>query len=200
MLSNDYLGNLASLGLTPEDIDVVLCTHLHTDHVGWNTRLSNGSWVPTFPNARYLMSELDVEYYGGLAADHPQYMFTREAYDDSVVPVLDSGQAELVATDHVVTGEVGNGVWMEGAPGHTPGSMLIHAQSGGAADKHAIFSGDVFHHPVQIQDPAVKMRREFIATYADEPAIVLAAHFPDPTAGRIIRHDRGATFAFLETM
>jgi glyoxylase-like metal-dependent hydrolase (beta-lactamase superfamily II) len=210
MLNHDYLGNLAALGLKPEDIDVVLCTHLHSDHVGWNTRLENGAWVPTFPNARYLMSEIDVAYYGGLPPDHPQYALTREAYDDSILPVLNSGQAELIRTGHLVEREIGNGVWFEGFPGHTPGNMVIHAQCGGYAHQHAIFTGDVFHHPAQIQDPTLHMhvdadaaaglatRRHFIDSFADRGAILLAAHFPDPTAGRIVRHDGGTVFQFVE--
>jgi glyoxylase-like metal-dependent hydrolase (beta-lactamase superfamily II) len=211
MLNHDYLGNLAALGLMPEDIDAVMCTHLHSDHVGWNTRLENGVWVPTFPNARYLMSELDVTYYGSLAPDHPQYALTRECYDDSILPVLNSGQAELVRTGHVVEREIGDGVWMEGFPGHTPGNMVIHAQCGGHGRNHAIFSGDVFHHPAQIQDPtlhinadddleaALKTRRHFIETFADSGTILLAAHFPEPTAGTIVRRDRGTVFQFLES-
>jgi glyoxylase-like metal-dependent hydrolase (beta-lactamase superfamily II) len=211
MLNHDYLGNLGRLGLKPEDIDVVLCTHLHSDHVGWNTRLENGVWVPTFPNARYLMSDLDVAYYGGLPPDHPQYALTRESYDDSVLPVLSSGQAELIRTGHIVEREIGNGVWFEGFPGHTPGNMVIHAQCGGQAQPHAIFTGDVFHHPAQIQDPTIHInadhdldgalatRRHFVETFADSGTILLAAHFPDPTAGRVVRHDGGAVFQFLET-
>jgi glyoxylase-like metal-dependent hydrolase (beta-lactamase superfamily II) len=211
MLSHDYLGNLARLGLKPEDIDVVLCTHLHSDHVGWNTRMENGVWVPTFPNARYLMSEIDVAYYGGLPPDHPQYTLTRESYDDSVLPVLNSGQAELIRTGHIVEREIGNGVWFEGFPGHTPGNMVIHAQCDGHAQPHAIFTGDVFHHPAQVQDPtlhinadhdidgALATRRHFVETFADSGTILLAAHFPDPTAGRVVRHDGGAVFQFLET-
>jgi len=210
MLNHDYLGNLAGLGLKPEDIDVVLCTHLHSDHVGWNTRLENGVWVPTFPNARYLMSEIDVRYYGSLTPDHPQYGLTRESYDDSVLPVLNSGQAELIRTGHVVEREISNGVWFEGCPGHTPGNMVIHAQCGGHAHRHAIFTGDVFHHPAQIQDPTLhinadadpegglKTRRHFIDTYADTGTILLAAHFPEPTAGRVVRDGAGTAFRFVE--
>src|ERR1700761_2618839 len=132
-----YMRALAASGFSVGDIDFVMCTHLHVDHVGWNTRLENGLWVPTFPNARYLMSELDVAYYGNLPAEHPQYALTRECYDDSILPVLNSGQAELVRTGHVVEREIGNGVWMEGCPGHTPGTMAIHAQCG-HSHKHAI--------------------------------------------------------------
>jgi glyoxylase-like metal-dependent hydrolase (beta-lactamase superfamily II) len=215
MLNHDYVGNLAKLGLKPEDIDVVMCTHLHSDHVGWNTKLENGAWVPTFPKARYLMSELDVAYYGSLPRNHPQYTLTRECYEDSVLPVLNCGQAELVRTGHLVEREIGNGVWMEGFPGHTPGNMVIHAQCSGhghgQAPGHAIFSGDVFHHPVQIQDPtlhinadddleaALGTRRHFIETFADTGTILLAAHFPEPTAGTIVRHDGGAVFKYLES-
>lgn len=210
MLKHDYLGNLARLGLKPEDIDVVMCTHLHSDHVGWNTRLDNGVWVPTFPKATYLMSELDVAHYGNLPPDHPQYILTREAYDDSILPVLNSGQAELVHTGHVVEREIGNGVWMEGFPGHTPGTMVLHAQCG-HSHPHAIFTGDVFHHPAQIQDPtlhinvdddpeaALKVRRHFVDSFADTGTILLAAHFPEPTAGTVVRRDGGTTFKFLES-
>ncbi|MDB5394513.1 MAG: fold metallo-hydrolase [Rhodospirillales bacterium] len=210
MLNHDYLGNLAQLGLKPEDIDVVLCTHLHSDHVGWNTRLENGAWVPTFANARYLMSEIDVEVYGSLPPEHPQYPLTRESFEDSVLPVLASGQAELIRTGHVVEHEVGNGVWLEGCPGHTPGNMVIHAQSG--PGRHAVFTGDVFHHPVQIQDTILNLnvdadpeaglatRRRFVETYADTGTILLAAHFPDPTAGCVVTDRAGPAFRFLDPL
>jgi glyoxylase-like metal-dependent hydrolase (beta-lactamase superfamily II) len=212
MLSHDYLGNLAKLGLKPEDIDVVLCTHLHSDHVGWNTRLENGQWVPTFPNARYLMSEIDVTFYGSLPPAHPQYALTREAYDDSILPVLNSGQAELIRTGHLVEREIGNGVWFEGCPGHTPGNMVIHAQCGGHADQHAIFTGDVFHHPAQIQDPTLHInvdadpvdglavRRHFIEAYGNTGTVLLAAHFPEPTAGCVVKDGAETAFRFLEAL
>jgi len=207
MLKTDYLGNLARLGLKPEDIDVVVCTHLHSDHVGWNTKLENGAWVPTFPNARYLMSDLDVQFYGSLPSDHPQYELTRQSFDDSVLPVLASGQAELVKGGYVVEHEIGRDVWLEGCAGHTPGTLAIHAESGGG---HAIFSGDVFHHPVQIQDPtlnlgvdsdaetALAVRRRFIDTYANTDTILLAAHFPTPTAGTVVKDGGETIFRFRD--
>ena len=206
MLKTDYLDQLGSLGLKPGDIDTVLCTHLHADHVGWNTRLENGKWVPTFPNARYLMSRLDVEYCEGMSPDHPRYGLTHEAYQDSVVPVLRSGQAELVETGHLVEHGIGTRVWLEGAPGHTPGTMLVHAQDGKG---RAIFSGDVFHHPIQIHDPAVhigvdddmeaalKERRRLADRCASSGAILLAAHFPAPTAGRVVADGKGHRFQYL---
>jgi glyoxylase-like metal-dependent hydrolase (beta-lactamase superfamily II) len=205
MLKHDYLGNLAKLGLKTDDIDVVLCTHLHSDHVGWNTRLENGAWVPTFANARYLMSRTDVDFYGSIPLDSPQYTLTRESYDDSILPVLASGQAELVASGH----EVGAGLWLEQCPGHTPGTMVMHAERAGT---HAIFTGDVFHHPVQIQDAelnlgvdadpvaALAVRKRFVETYADTGIILLAAHFPDPTAGCVVTDGRERTFRFLDPL
>jgi glyoxylase-like metal-dependent hydrolase (beta-lactamase superfamily II) len=205
MLKHDYLGNLAKLGLKPDDIDVVLCTHLHSDHVGWNTRLENGAWVPTFANARYLMSQTDVDFYGAIPPGSPQHALTRESYDDSILPVLASGQAELVASGH----EVGTGLWLEQCPGHTPGTMVMHAEWAG---KHAIFTGDVFHHPVQIQDAelnlgvdadpvaALAVRKRFVETYADTGTILLAAHFPDPTAGCVVTDGGERTFRFLDAV
>jgi glyoxylase-like metal-dependent hydrolase (beta-lactamase superfamily II) len=207
MLKTDYLDQLGALGLKPEDVDTVLCTHLHADHVGWNTRLENGNWVPTFSNARYLMSRLDVEYCEGMSPDHHRYDLTREAYMDSVLPVLRSGQAELVETDHLVEHGIGTRVWLEGAPGHTPGSMLVHAQDG---DSRAIFSGDVFHHPIQVHNPAIhigvdddmgaalKERRRLADHCASSGAILLAAHFPTPTAGRVVQDGPGHRFQYLE--
>jgi len=157
------------------------------------------------------MSRIDVEYYGSLPPDHPQYGLTRESFDDSVLPVLSSGQAELIHGGHVVEREIGNGVWFEGCPGHTPGNMVIHAQSGGSSgSRHAIFTGDVFHHPLQIQDPTLHInadadleqglatRRRLIDAYADTGAILLAAHFPEPTAGCVVSDGAGETFRFLD--
>jgi glyoxylase-like metal-dependent hydrolase (beta-lactamase superfamily II) len=207
MLKTDYLDQLGKLGLKPEDIDTVLCTHLHADHVGWNTRLENGEWVATFPNARYLMSRLDVEYCESMSPDHHRYGLVHDAYVDSVLPVLRSGQAELVETGHLVEHGIGTRVWLEGAPGHTPGTMLIHAED---SDGRAIFSGDVFHHPIQIQDPAIHIgvdsdmeaafneRRRLADRCASSGAILLAAHFPAPTAGRVQQDGKGLRFQYLD--
>src|SRR6202048_4713567 len=93
-----YLANLAAAGFMPEDIDYVLCTHLHADHVGWNTRLVGGRWVPTFPNARYLFARREWENWR--EAELRAAYTTDPNYEDSLLPVMDSGQAELVATDY----------------------------------------------------------------------------------------------------
>ena len=101
-----YLENLARAGLQPEDIDLVMCTHLHFDHVGWNTRLKDGSWVPTFPNARYLFGRRDLEFFSKQRHEATH----REAFDDSVAPILDAGLADLVDSDTLIHREIGDGI------------------------------------------------------------------------------------------
>ncbi len=143
-LNTDYLGNLARAGFAPEDIDLVMCTHLHFDHVGWNTKVEGGKWVPTFPNARYLFGRRDYAYF----VDNPEgEALHYEAFRDSILPVMDAGQGILVDEDHVAHREIGDGIWLEPAFGHSPGCCTVHAQAGGEA---AIFWGDVIHHPLQM--------------------------------------------------
>jgi len=205
MLQTDYLGNLGRVGLRPEDIDLVLCTHLHIDHVGWNTRLDNGKWVPTFPKAKYLMTRLDYERYGHISPDDQEGAIGYYSFQDSVLPVVAAGQAELVETDHVVERELGEGVWLEGAPGHTPGSVLIHAKN---SHGHALFCGDVIHHPIQAIDSTLHVageydtalgagtRRRVLESCADTDTLLLAAHFPTPTAARVVSGAGGLAFEF----
>ena len=133
-----YLANLAAVGVRPEDIDIVMCTHLHIDHVGWNTQLKDGRWVPTFPNARYVFAQ--AEY------DHWQNMLGAtevgdNVFNDSVLPVVEAGKADMVAMDH----EIDHGIVLEPTPGHTPGHVALHLDSGGDS---TIFTGDLFHHPI----------------------------------------------------
>jgi glyoxylase-like metal-dependent hydrolase (beta-lactamase superfamily II) len=201
-LNTAYMDNFRATGVTPEDIDFVLCTHLHFDHVGWNTRLENGRWVPTFPNARYLFSRLDYEHY----SQHTDDPAHGPSYLDSLLPVVEHGLAELVETDRIVEHDVGNGVWLQGAPGHTPGNCAIHAQRGGP---EAIFTGDVFHHPVQLvrpdmpmsadADPAMgsRTRTAILARHANTNAIFFSAHFSGTSAGHIVRDGSEFRFDFL---
>ncbi len=190
-----YLDNLAAAGYAPEDIDIVLLTHLHVDHVGWNTRLVDGRWEPTFPNARYLFSEIDLR---ALCAKHAagagQYV---HVYEDSVKPILDAGLAEPVGLDHVVE----DGLRFAPAPGHTPGQVVIRISDDG---EDAVATGDVFHHPVQAARPhwnssacehpptARETRRALFERIADSGTRVLPAHFPP------CRLERGAAgFGFV---
>ena len=113
---NPYIERLAAAGVAPEEVDYVLCTHLHVDHIGWNTRLDNGRWVPTFPNARYLFSRTEYEHFLASAEG-----MDKASFDDSIVPVVETGQAEMTAGEHGIA----EGMWIEPAPGHTPGHVAL---------------------------------------------------------------------------
>lgn len=195
-----WLERLAKLGLSPADIDYVLCTHLHADHVGWNTQLINGVWVPTFPNARYMFGRDEYRYWEKACAEHSgNEPLNHGCFDDSVLPVMEAGKAVLVDNDH----QLETGVWLAPAPGHTPGNNIVHVQSG---DKHAILTGDVMHSAIQLANPDLSSRfcldpdmsrttrRKLIDTYADTNVVMLPAHFPTPTAGHIVRH--GDAFSY----
>jgi glyoxylase-like metal-dependent hydrolase (beta-lactamase superfamily II) len=195
-LKSPYLENLERAGLRPQDIHLVMCTHLHFDHVGWNTRLRDGTWVPTFPNARYLFGRRDLEYFSTQRHEATH----REAFEDSVAPVLDAGQADIVDTDTRVHREIGDGIWLEDASGHSPGNLCVMAECGA---ERAIFSGDCFHHPIQLvrpdaaffadEDPAraSATRRRLLDRYADSGAIFFPAHFTGTSAGCVERDARG---------
>jgi glyoxylase-like metal-dependent hydrolase (beta-lactamase superfamily II) len=183
-----YLDRLAQAGVRPEEVDVVFCTHLHADHVGWNTRLREGRWVPTFPNARYLFARREYEHWEKLhrAGARPNH----DSFADSVLPVMEARQAELVESDH----EIESGIHLEGAYGHTPGTCLLHVKNGG---QHGVFIGDVMHTPVQLADPnlssrfcsdaaqSVATRRALCERYADTSTALFTGHFPGSNAARI---------------
>lgn len=185
-MQTDFLEKLAATGYPAESIDTVMCTHMHVDHVGWNTRLVGAAWVPTFANARYLFAELEWEYW----RNEPQEF--GPVIEDSVQPIFDSGLADLVAQSHQVTDEV----WLEPTPGHTPGHVSVHIASAG---EEAIITGDMIHHPCQISHPdwsssvdwdpqqSADTRDQFLDRYADRPVLVIGTHFAAPTAGRIVR-------------
>ncbi len=136
--------NLRAAGIAPEQVDFVMCTHMHADHVGWNTRLVDGRWVPTFPRARYLFARTEYEHRrrNWEAAAGAGY----GAFDDSILPVVESGQAVIVDDGH----ELDGCLKLEPAPGHTPGNVVIHLQSRG---ERGVFAGDVLHHPIQVAHP-----------------------------------------------
>jgi len=184
-LDTPYLARLREAGVAPEDIDIVLCTHLHSDHVGWNTVLRDGRWVPTFPNAKYLLSRTDDTYWDmrknpAMAAD-PRHM----AYEDSVLPVVQSGQAVLVDDGYDVTSELS----VEAAPGHSPGHVLFKLADEG---RRAVFCGDVIHHALQVYAPhwnhmaderpadAAASRRRLLESCAEQDALLFPIHFGAP--------------------
>jgi glyoxylase-like metal-dependent hydrolase (beta-lactamase superfamily II) len=198
-LRTPFVADLASAGVGVEDIDYVMCTHLHWDHVGWNTRLENGRWVPTFPNARYVMARREFEHWKN---EHERGEDTphRRAFEDSVLPVVRTGQSVLVDDDYAFE----DSLWFESAPGHTPGNVVIHARSG---QERAVFIGDVLHHQLQLAKPewstlacsdrevSRKTRTRLVEEYAEAGTRLLPAHFPAPTAGRIVR--RGGAYRYV---
>ncbi len=189
MLNVPYLERMAALGITPEDVDIVLCTHMHVDHCGWNTRLEGDRWVPTFPRARHLFARPEYEYWNAVAPEQPA---TERLLADSVRPVADAGLVDIVAADHVVTPEVR----LVPMFGHTPGSVCVEIESQGV---RAVITGDVMHSPIQCAFPdlsgpfdrdkpaAVAGRHAFLDRYSDTGILVLGSHFAAPSIGRITR-------------
>ena len=197
-LQTSFLQKLTAAGYPPDTIDTVLCTHLHFDHVGWNTRLVDGRWLPAFPNARYLFGRREWEYWQ--RALREQTVETNHILD-SVQPILDAGLAEFVEPEHRITEEIG----LEPTPGHTPGHVSVHIASRG---QHGVITGDIFHTPLQIAEPELcvhacvdhemscRTRREFVSRYEDkEEVLVFGTHFEDPTVGRIVRDAHRHRFA-----
>jgi glyoxylase-like metal-dependent hydrolase (beta-lactamase superfamily II) len=178
-----------------ESIDTVVCTHLHLDHVGWNTVLEQGRWVPTFPKAKYLMSQPEWDYWSKFDGN-PDF---KNPVDDSVRPVIDAKLAELVEPTRRLTGEV----WLESTPGHTPGHVSVRISSRG---ENAVITGDMMHHPIQIAHPdwvcefdnnpplAVETRKGFVERYCDQAVQVFGTHFAGPTGGHIARRDGAFRF------
>jgi glyoxylase-like metal-dependent hydrolase (beta-lactamase superfamily II) len=186
-----FLANLTAAGFAPETIDTVVCTHLHVDHVGWNTRLVDGAWVPTFPRARYLFGAADVEYWA--QSEDPLHA---SAFADSVQPVIDAGLADAVAVDTALTRDV----QLRRTPGHTPGHISMWISD------RCVITGDVLHHPVQCRHPewtargdadpdmARATRRGLLAAAAAANALVLGTHFAGTGAGRVLSTEDGYRF------
>ena len=188
-----FLETLTAAGFAPDSIDTVLCTHLHVDHVGWNTKLAGGKWVPTFANARYLFGKTEYEYW----RDHSVEPAHIAVFNDSVKPIVDAGKADLIASDAKITDEI----TMIPTPGHSPGHMSIHIKSDG---EEGLLTGDVAHHPCQMahldwsstadSDPGKSpaTRRELFSRFADKPVLVIGGHY---NAGHIKRE--GNAFKFI---
>ena len=192
-LQTSFLSDLAAAGYPRESIDTVLCTHLHVDHVGWNTMLVGGKWVPTFPNARYLIAEQEWNYWDE-NDDESRY---GSVLADSVRPVIEAGLVDFVPMTHRLTDEIR----FEPTPGHTAGHVSVHIESNG---HEALITGDCIHHPCQIArtdwrssadyDGAqgVRTREALLAKYGNQPVLIIGTHFATPTAGHIKRTDKGA--------
>lgn len=206
LAATEYLNNLKKLGLTPDDIDIVLCTHLHTDHVGWNTLQKDGKWVPTFPKAKYVFNRQEFEHYLRLHEGNPEFPVNQGSFADSILPIVEAGQAMLVDANHFVDGDLTGGVWLEDAKGHTPGHVTVHVNEKG---QHGVMTGDIFHHPIIFLEPGLintgdwnpemarQTRERITHQLADTNTVLLTMHFPSPTAGRIHSCAKGFRFEYL---
>jgi len=192
--SNDaWLESLAAAGVHAEDVDFVFCTHLHSDHCGWNTRLVDGRWVPTFPNAKYVIAR--TEYHATEAENS-------EIFIENVQPIVEAKQAVLVDMDYVLDDEI----WLEPTVGHTVGHVAVHLKSKG---HHAVMCGDLIHTPLQLAEPgwtptfeydmaaSTNTRKTFLDTHCETDTLILTAHFPSPSVGHIVRRGNGYDFRYV---
>jgi len=188
-LQSRFLEDLEAIGITPSEVDTVLCTHLHFDHVGWNTRFIDGSWVPAFQNARYLLGRREYDHWMMLRATGG-YHDVRHL-GECVDPIVSLGLADFVESNHRLTPEIS----LEPSPGHTPGHVSVRISSAG---QEAVITGDVLHNPIQIAIPhhpamfdmdqalAAQQRVKFVERYRNRAALVIGSHFCEPTAGWIV--------------
>ena len=186
-----YMRTFTAAGFSLSDIDFVMCTHLHVDHVGWNTRLANGRWAPTFPNARYIFAKNEFDYWTDQNAKAPVPPF-----GDSVLPIVEANMAEIVRDDY----QIGDYARILPTPGHTPGHVAF---TFGRGKDDAVISGDLMHSPLQARYPelsvkfdvdqaqAATTRRNFLERYCDTDTLCCTAHFPSPSAGKIRRRGDG---------
>ncbi|MEQ1949264.1 MAG: MBL fold metallo-hydrolase [Bryobacteraceae bacterium] len=192
-LATPFLQRLGEAGSSRNGVDAVVCTHLHVDHVGWNTMLENGKWTPTFPRAHYIIGRSEYNFWSAHDDGEQQTVL-----GDSVKPIFDAGLVQLVDLDHVICPEIR----LTPSTGHTPGHVSVLIESEG---ERAVITGDMTHHPCQLAHPdwtfsdhdpkeASLTRSRLFAAWADQPILVIGTHFAAPTAGYIIRD--GAAFRF----
>jgi glyoxylase-like metal-dependent hydrolase (beta-lactamase superfamily II) len=191
-LQTSFLKDLEAAGYPRESIDTVMCTHLHVDHVGWNTMLVDGRWIPTFPNARYLLAEKEWTYWDS----HEEEAGYGPVIADSVRPIIDAGLVDLVAVDAVICPEVR----LEPTPGHTPGHVSVHIRSEG---EEALITGDCIHHPCQMshlewcssadfdRGQGERTRHDLLSRYVDSGVLIIGTHFATPTAGHVKHRAEG---------
>jgi glyoxylase-like metal-dependent hydrolase (beta-lactamase superfamily II) len=215
-LTTGFLDRFAAAGFDPLEVDHVLCTHLHLDHVGWNTRLDGARWVPTFPNARYVFAQVEYDHWAAEAASYDpdlvptddrharmlRFQLTQaNVFTESLQPLVDADLVDLVSPPH----ELVPGVRLVPTPGHTPGHVSVEVTG---ADRSAIITGDSFHHPCQVARPewstrvdsdrerSSVTRRQLLDEIAGSDTWLIGSHFARPTAGRVVRS--GESFRLIE--
>jgi glyoxylase-like metal-dependent hydrolase (beta-lactamase superfamily II) len=203
-VANDgsFINTLSAAGFGRDDVDLVICTHLHFDHVGWNTIREDGHWVPTFRQARYLLARPEYEHWQAASAE-ARAACSVFNLEDAVTPLLDAGVVDLVDPDH----RVSEAIWLVPTPGHSPGHASVRISSRG---QNALITGDCAHHPVQLAEPqwhsvadldphvASSTRRRLVSEYVDTPVLIIGTHFPPPTAGHLLSSEEGVCFRPVE--
>jgi glyoxylase-like metal-dependent hydrolase (beta-lactamase superfamily II) len=197
----DFVERMRAIGWAPESVDAVVCTHMHLDHVGWNTIEVDGRWVPTFPNARYYFARSEyenalAEIEAGPGSTGHHSIDADAVMSDSIRPVFEAELAVLVETN----AEIARGVRLVPTPGHTPAHVSVVLESLGEC---AIITGDMMHHPAQLAHPdwshaldwsaevSSNTRAAFVKQFANTPTLVIGTHFSAPSAGYIARNTRG---------
>jgi glyoxylase-like metal-dependent hydrolase (beta-lactamase superfamily II) len=195
-LDTPFIERFCATGIRPEDIGYVFCTHMHHDHCGWNTQLRDGRWTPTFPNARYIFLRREYERWNPNGAQYRLVAYNEGVYERSIQPIVEAGLADLVMEHHRILPSL----TIEPAHGHTLGHAMLHLVS---QAEEAYFSGDCFHHPLQLTRPelqfgdaddveqAIATRRRLVALGLERNALIVPAHLPAPHAGRVRRRDDG---------
>ena len=189
-IKTSFLEDMEAAGFPPSSVTTVLCTHLHFDHVGWNTRLVNGKWVPTFPQARYLFGKKEYDHWVHMRNTGGYHDF--EHMHDAIDPVIAAGLVDFIGPEHHITDEVS----LFPTPGHTPGHVSVLIRSKG---KEAVITGDLMHHPIQLsypqrhvnfdmnKDQGAQTRQAFVDRFGGREVLVIGSHFSDPTSGWIVR-------------
>jgi glyoxylase-like metal-dependent hydrolase (beta-lactamase superfamily II) len=184
--SSSFLQDLAAAGCGPESVDYVFCTHMHLDHTGWNTRLQDGRWIPSFPNATYLFNKNEWEHW----QDEPNPE-DQAVVEQNIMPIIEAGQVEWVDNAWSIDDEV----MLLPTPGHTPGHCSVQLRSNG---QDAVITGDMIVNPVQVAEPewsqqadadkaqAIATRTVFVNSYCDTDTLILGTHFNTPTGVRIV--------------
>ena len=195
-LSTEFLHDLAATGCDRKAINYVVCTHLHVDHVGWNTMKVQDRWQPTFPNARYLLGRDEYDYWSKSESEDQMPVM-----EDSIAPIFKAGLVDLVETNHRISDEIR----LVPTAGHTPGHVSVVIESAG---EKALITGDMMHHPCQIarphwtvsfdedQEVAARCRANVLKELADSPTLVIGTHFAAPTAGKVVSDKDGYRFDF----
>lgn len=199
MLDIPFIERFCETGVRPQDVDAVVCTHMHHDHCGWNTQLRDGRWVPTFPKARYIFARREYDRWGPNAAAHPVMPYNQGVFERSIQPIVEAGLADLVLDRH----RLSPSLELEPGHGHTLGHSMLRLVSEGC---EALFTGDAFHHPLQLIEPrlqfgdaddlaqAIETRRRLAADGLERDTLIIPAHLPFPHAGRVRRQGSGIAF------